>query len=198
MQGDAGRPEELGQGDEDEERRHQRAVLAARLRQVQSNLNTAGSPTRTLRLTHQEQSSSRDPTPIEIANRTSRPRTPRQRSENPLEDNEDALRNRAAEDRTRQLVTIRLDAGLGVGVRAPMVAPDRLVAEVSEGQPELSAKQGPSHRKVRRWNNDRLVDLDLTSSKVKSIYAKARSEAHLYRAVYNPNEDCQQSDALTR
>jgi hypothetical protein len=184
-----------------------RAALAARLRQEheQLRLNTV-TPTRTLRLTQQEQSSSRDPTPSEIANRSPRPRTPRQRLESPLD--HDALRRGGAgttsnddtedNDRTTtaQRVTIRLNAGMGVGVRAPMAARDRPNLN-AEGQ-EPSAKQGPSHRKVRRWNNDRLADLDLTSAKVKSIYAKARSEAHLYRAVYNPLEDCQRSDALTR
>jgi hypothetical protein len=199
----------------DEEQERQlilRASLAARLRQEQLSLNT-GTPTRTLRLTHQEQSSSRDPTPSEIANRSPRPRTPRQRLESPLD--HDALRRGGGrgddavvvaeeDDRrtTAQRVTIRLNAGMGVGERAPMAARNRPTLSnnnIAEGGPlEPSAKQGPSHRKVRRWNNDRLADLDLTSAKVKSIYAKARSEAHLYRAVYNPNEDCQRSDALTR
>lgn len=195
MQGSLGRPMSHG-GDEDEEhRQHLRVMLAARLRHQQSNLNT-GTPTRTLRLTQQEQSSSRDPTPNQIANRSPRSRTPRQRFESPLEHHDYSRRD--TEDRTPQRISIRLDAGLGVGVRAPVGARDRHSVEDTEGQQELSAKQGPSHRKVRRWNNDRLVDLDLTSSKVKSIYAKARGEAHLYRAIFNPIEDCHRSDELTR
>lgn len=174
---------------EDEERRRQREFLAARLSEERRRI--IASPTRTLRLTQHEQSNSRDPTPSEIANRSPRPRTPRHRFESPLEQHDGLVG-----DDTAQRITIRLNAGLGVGVRGPLAVRHERAEE--SAQQERSAKQGPSHRKVRRWNNDRLVDLDLTSAKVKTIYAKARSEAHLHRAIYNPIEDSQRSKRLTQ
>lgn len=184
---------------EDEGWRRHREILRLRL-QEESRRNSITTPTRTLRLTQEEQSNSRDPTPLEIANRSSRPRTARQRFESPLIQH-DALRASSSEededeDASSRRITIRLNAGLGVGVRGRLAGRHERTEEIAEQK--CSAKQGPSHRKVRRWNNDRLVDLDLTSAKVKNIYAKARSEAHLYRAIFNPTEDCQRSEAFSR
>jgi hypothetical protein len=55
-----------------------------------------------------------------------------------------------------------------------------------------SHKQGPSHRKSRRWNNDHFGSLasELASSSraVASVLSKAQADAHLYKEIYDPQE----------
>lgn len=60
----------------------------------------------------------------------------------------------------------------------------------------LSSKQGPSHRKVRRWNNDSFIGITSEIAKASSrgpavaeALLKAKADAPLYLAVYNP-DDC--------
>ena len=52
---------------------------------------------------------------------------------------------------------IALGAGSHVGANAPLQG--RIEEQRSGSAPALSVKQGPSHRKVRRWNNDRMVGI---------------------------------------
>jgi len=59
-----------------------------------------------------------------------------------------------------------------------------------------SGKQGPSHRKVRRWNNDRISSLadeiakmsSSKSSKAAEVLLIAHRDAHLYRPICDPAE----------
>jgi hypothetical protein len=60
----------------------------------------------------------------------------------------------------------------------------------------LSSKQGPSHRKVRRWNNDNFIGIASEIAKASSrgpavaeALLKAQADAPLYLAVYSP-DDC--------
>lgn len=179
----------------------------ALLRESASNL---GSPTRTLRLTAHEQQQrgggSRDRTPPsftrdELARRPRsdpRSRTP-MRYESPLE--ADALRRSSRsppgdddgdgeqrQQQPSQRVTIRTLAGSAVGT----------VARIREHRPvtpnRKSHKQGPSHRKIRRWNNDKFSGLASElqqasrNSAAADVLLQAQSEAHLYRAIYDPKE----------
>lgn len=54
-----------------------------------------------------------------------------------------------------------------------------------------SRKQGPSHRKVRRWNNDHFGslahELAASSRKVAHVLAKAQGDAHLYKPILDPS-----------
>ena len=63
-----------------------------------------------------------------------------------------------------------------------------------------SRKQGPSHRKVRRWRNEHFDDLasEMASDHGKAADAlrKAKEKAHLYRDIVNFRE--MTDDALTR
>jgi len=176
----------------------------AMLRQSSSNL---GSPTRTLRITAHEQRSHTPPTSSltqdELARRprsNPRSRTP-MRYESPLEadafrlgstsssgppeEGEDAQQQQPVSHR----ITIRSTlAGSAVGT----------VARIREQRPvtpnRKSHKQGPSHRKIRRWNNDKFSGLaaelkaSSSSSTAADVLLLAQSEAHLYRAVYDPKE----------
>jgi len=67
--------------------------------------------------------------------------------------------------------------------------------QIHEERPRTpkSRKQGPSHRKVRRWNNDHFVGLatEIASSSSRGAIAaeallKAQEDAHLHRAVWDP------------
>lgn len=55
--------------------------------------------------------------------------------------------------------------------------------------PSRSSKQGPSHRKVRRWNNDNFVNLAKEVGSTNAAEALLRGHAHAskYRSVY-PHE----------
>jgi len=189
------------------------ARLQARelLRQSSATLNT-GSPTRTLRITAHEQSNSnnsRDNTPLdysreELARRprsNPRSRTP-MRYESPLET--DAFRRRSPspnnnnDDNVARRITIRPLAGATVGTVGARTTTTTIQEQQQQQQqrPSRSRKQGPSHRKIRRWNNDKFSGLAAeikaansnNAAAVAEVWLKAQSEAHLYRAIYDPNE----------
>lgn len=59
----------------------------------------------------------------------------------------------------------------------------------------LSSKQGPSHRKVRRWNNDNFSGIASEIAKgskrgaaTAEIMLQAQADAPLFISVFNPNE----------
>ena len=57
-----------------------------------------------------------------------------------------------------------------------------------------SRKQGPSHRKIRRWNNDNFANLasEIASGRGQQKAAQAlllgQADAAKYRSIYNPND----------
>ena len=59
-----------------------------------------------------------------------------------------------------------------------------------------SRKQGPSHRKVRRWRNDHLEDAAVDHPKAAEALRKAKEHAHLYRDIIQFREA--PVDPLTR
>ena len=183
----------------------------ALFRQSSSNLNT-GTPTRTLRLTAHEQqrlqsSSSRtSSTPFvaytrdELAQRprsNPRSRTP-MRYESPLEHNafttartreEVSLSSQEQQPeslRSNRRITIRPLAGSAVGT-VP-----RIHEQPRPATPKSSKQGQPSHRKLRRWNNDKFTGLaaEIASANGRAADAllKGQSEAHLFRAIYDPHE----------
>lgn len=146
-------------------------------------------PTRTLRLSEHEHPS-RDNTPIRLENLTLRPRSRNRtplRYESPLEPS--ALRRdglEAEQDQTRlesARITIRPNAGAAVG--------DLGVHPVAEKPKSL--KQGYSHRKVRRWNNDNFTGLaaEIKASRghvAAEALLRSQEDAHLYKDMYDPTE----------
>jgi hypothetical protein len=188
--------------DEDAARLQEARAL---FRQSSSNLNT-GTPTRTLRLTAHEQqqqqsAASRTSTPPVYTREelTRRPRSnPRSRTpmryESPLEHDAftskreslgPSLQPPESTTESHRRITIRPLAGSAVGT-VPRIYEQRRVTP-------KSSKQGqPSHRKIRRWNNDKFSGLaaEIASSNAKAADAllKGQSEAHLYRAIYDPKE----------
>lgn len=171
-------------------------------------------PTRTLRLTEAEHlARNAGPPPVTLASLASRPRSnPRSRTpmryESPL--NPDEFRREplttAAEQQeqsstpeggSRRIITIRPSAGLAVGsIAATRIDEKRATATKSR-------KQGPSHRKVRRWNNDHFVGLATEIAKssreghiAAEVLLRAHDDAHLYRDVYDPSEH--RSDQMNR
>jgi len=124
-----------------------------------------------------------------------RSRTP-MRYESPLTGN--AFREVSPENERRegQRVSIRALAGAAVGtaLRSTRIVEQRLHAE-GQRTPTKSSKQGPSRRKVRRWNNDNFVGLasELAESSsrgaaVAEILLLAQADAMEYRCIYNPND----------
>lgn len=173
------------------------ATIAASLER--SNSLNLGSPTRTLHLTAAEQSS-RDntPTPVSLDDLARRPRSnPRSRTpmryESPLESN--ALRSPSPVHEESQRVNIRpLVAGRPVGAAHH----GRFTIHEHGNDTPKSAKQGPSHRKLRRWNNDKFSGLAAEiGSKAAAVWTKAQADAHLYRDIYDPKEHCQ-SDKISK
>ncbi|GKZ00074.1 hypothetical protein MPSEU_000960800 [Mayamaea pseudoterrestris] len=143
--------------------------------------------TRTLRITEAELSS-REVTPLRVTleDLTMRPRSnPRSRTpmryESPLNHSEFRRESLGAEDEARQSppqrITIRPLAGAAVGT-TNRIREDRPVTPKSR-------KQGPSHRKMRRWNNDHFNSLasEIASSSrgVANVLLKAQGDAHLYK-----------------
>jgi hypothetical protein len=159
-----------------------------------------GFPTRTIRITEAERNS-RDntPNPINIENLLSRPRSnPRTRTpmryESPLES--DAFRiERPTSSTTNdnnfeaRRISIRPLAGSAVGT-----LPGRSTTGIDERGKGRSVKQGPSQRKIRKWNNQHFVGLasEIASSSGSTVAAdvllKAHRDAHLYRAIYDPKD----------
>lgn len=172
------------------------ATIAAALRRS-SSLNTGNHPTRTLRITASEKNSSRDNTPISISAEelTRRPRSnPRSRTpmryESPLQT--DAFRasspSPVQEDSRR--FSIRPLTGMAVGTVSRIVEDRRSARPVAVTK---STKQGPSHRKIRRWNNEHFDGLAAEiSSRGGAVAAQvllyAQREAHLYRSIYDPKD----------
>lgn len=132
-----------------------------------------------------------------------RSRTP-MRYESPLEHgaftNNDTDNN--GEDASSQgtAISIRPTAGLGVGVVRPPPERARLDDTVSRPRPITlkSSKQGPSHRKANRWNNDNFSNAaqDLSHSS-REILALAKADARRFLPVYDPAEK-KRSDQVTR
>jgi hypothetical protein len=159
-----------------------------------SNLNV-GFPTRTIRITEAERSS-RDntPNPINIDDLLSRPRSnPRTRTpmryESPLESNAFRLERGNIDNTEARRISIRPLAGTAVGT-----APGRRTDGIDERGKGRSVKQGPSQRKIRKWNNQHFVGLasEIASSSGGSAAAdvlmKAHRDAHLYRSIYDPKD----------
>ena len=189
-----------------QQRQQQANEDAARLQEARdqfrrslSSLNkNKASPTRTLRLTAQEQQQSSlsrgDGTPIRYTREElfRRPRSnPRSRTpmryESPLEDNAFTRQPPQQPQQQPQRITIRPGAGSAVGASS-------VFGNSIHERPVTpkSGKQGPSHRKIRRWNNDKFTRLasEIASSNKKAadVLLKAHSEAHLFRDIYDPKD----------
>jgi hypothetical protein len=72
------------------------------------------------------------------------------------------------------------------------------VQEENRSSTPLSRKQGPSHRKVRRWNNDNFTRLASELANIKGTKAAealfyGQADAHQYRSIFNPAEHKSQS-----
>lgn len=187
------------------------ASIAAALRRSAS-LNTGNHPTRTLRITASEKSS-RDntPTPVSAEDLSRRPRSnPRSRTpmryESPLEhgafraDRRSPVREEGEETRR---VTIRPLLG-NTAAAVGDVARSSTIREGSGPAKPRSSKQGPSQRKIHRWNNEHFAGLaaEISSSSVRGMVAadvllKAARDAHLYRSIYDPKEH-RRSEKLNR
>jgi hypothetical protein len=176
-------------------------AVAAALRRS-TELLSNGSPTRTLRITASEKSS-RDntPTPITLEDLSRRPRSnPRSRApmryESPL--NSDALRavspSPVYEEPRRN--TVRPLADAVVTVAGGMGSTRESLGGHHTPNKTRSSKQGqPSHRKIRRWNNEKFSGLaaEISASSARGVITaeillKAQREAHLYRPIYDPKE----------
>jgi len=115
--------------------------------------------------------------------RLNRPRS-NPRSRTPMRIPEHAEEQDTTENRR---ITIRLGSGSGVGTNTVSYASQRIRQE----QPVRvrSNKQGPSHRKARRWNNDNFVNLAAELSTVKGSAAaveallKGSAEASKHRSI---------------
>lgn len=131
-----------------------------------------------------------------------RTRTP-MRYESPLNSNafrREGLPPTEAPSRKGRRISVRPFAGAAVG----SIQPARIITEEIHYArrsfvPGNSQKQRPSHRKIRRWNNDNFVGIALELAKsssrgpaVAESLLIAQADAANYRAVYNPH-DCQQS-----
>jgi len=96
-------------------------------------------------------------------------------------------------------ITIRQFAGRAVG---STIARTRIHEEPQHQQSFKSRKQGPSHRKVRRWNNDNFINLaaEMNSSREGKAAAKmlmlGAADATKYRSVLDP--DVHKSKAMTK
>jgi hypothetical protein len=172
------------------------ASIAAALRRS-SSLNK-GNPTRTLRITASEKSS-RDntPTPMYVEELTNRPRSnPRARTpmryESPLQNDAFRASSPSPVHEESRRVTVRPLAGMAVGTVSRST-----IHENRQPITPKSTKQGPSQRKIRRWNNEHFAALaaELSSSSSRGVVAaevilKAHRDAHLYRSIYDPKEHC--------
>jgi hypothetical protein len=159
-----------------------------------ANLNV-GFPTRTIRITESERSS-RDNTPnplmITIDDLVNRPRSnPRTRTpmryESPLE--VDAFRSErrsTPQDVESRRISIRPLAGASVGTLPR-------ATRIDENCKGRSVKQGPSHRKIRKWNNEHFAGLaaEIAASngaKAADVLLRAQRDAHLYQSMYDPKD----------
>ena len=198
-----------------------RTLSVASLRRA-SPLHT---PTRTLRLDEAEHLSRQrnhqkgPPTRDILASLASRPlsnprsRTP-MRYESPLDPNEfrrDSSRlttTSTIADNEEQLSSHsngarRITAGFAVGTTLT-TSPNRTIhgEERRHATSLKSRKQGPSHRKVRRWNNDHFVGLASEIAKSRhghiaaEVLMRAHEDAPLYRSLYDPAEH--RSHAISR
>ncbi|KAL7562893.1 hypothetical protein ACA910_000266 [Epithemia clementina (nom. ined.)] len=196
-----------------------RATLLAPAPRLVSPLSVAAlrrssphtTPTRTLQLTEQErqQAKARDSQwsrRVTVESLQQRPRsnqrnrTPR-RNESPLNPDEFRRGNDQNSDNTGvrfsdqqpRRITIRPGA---TGTVGSVLMPTR----IQEQLPERSAKQGPSHRKVRRWNNDRFdtlaAEIKSSSRAAAQVLLKGMEDAHLFRAVYDPKDH--KSESMTQ
>jgi hypothetical protein len=171
------------------------SILAALNRS--SSLNS-GFPTRTIRITASEQTS-RDntPNPITVEDLINRPRSnPRLRTpmryESPLESDAFRLRRSsiAPEESSRLIIQPQASANVDTMSRR------KTIHDIDQVKGR-SVKQGPSQRKIRRWNNEHFSGLaaEISSSSSRGAIAanvllKAHRDAHLYQAIYDPNDRC--------
>ncbi|GAX09438.1 hypothetical protein FisN_6Lh186 [Fistulifera solaris] len=139
-------------------------------------------PSRTLRISEVEAQAS---TTV-ILDTSRRPRSnPRVRTpmryESPLDPDE--FRRRPEEDNR-----MGLSAGHPVGA---------MTNRIPEERPAKSRKQGPSHRKIRRWNNDKFhrIAHELKGTKAADVLMQGEAE-HRYRTILDP--ELHQSKQLTR
>jgi hypothetical protein len=171
------------------------AIIADALNRS-SHLNV-GYPTRTIRITEAERSS-RDntPNPIHIGDLLSRPRSnPRTRTpmryESPLESNAFRIErgNSNTETTESSRISIRPTAGSAVGT-----VPRRRTDTIDTFSKGRSVKQGPSQRKIRKWNNQHFAGLasEIAASSgggdAADVLMKAHRDAHLYRSIYDPKD----------
>jgi len=120
-----------------------------------------------------------------------RSRTP-MRFESPLNANAFREVSPPAEPREGQRISIRPSAGAVVG--SVLQSNNRPILENNRSARDVcakSSKQGPSHRKVRRWNNDNFVGLasELAKSSGRGAVAAealllAQAEAPQFRSIY--------------
>jgi len=123
------------------------------------------------------------PSPLRLNRPRSNPRS-RTPMRVPEEDHEESASNNTTEGRR---ITIRLGAGSSVGNNAPSYSS----RQIRQQQPTRvkSNKQGPSHRKARRWNNDNFVNLAAELSTTKGSAAaveallKGSAEVSKHRSI---------------
>ncbi len=168
-----------------------------------SHLNV-GFPTRTIRITEAERSS-RDntPNPITIEDLLHRPRSnPRTRTpmryESPLEsdafrmerpttDHDNIVNININYNNEARQISIRPLAGAAVGT-----LPRRSYEAIDERGKGRSVKQGPSQRKIRKWNNQHFgglaSEIESSNAAAADVLFKAHRDAHLYRSIYDPKD----------
>lgn len=191
------------------DRSHAAALSDALNRSLHLNV---GFPTRTIRITEAERSS-RDntPNPITIEDLLHRPRSnPRTRTpmryESPLEsdafrmerpttdhnDNNDNIVNNVNNTNNNynneaRRISIRPLAGSAVGT-----LPRRSYEAIDERGKGRSVKQGPSQRKIRKWNNQHFAglasEIESSNAAAADVLFKAHRDAHLYRSIYDPKD----------
>ena len=167
--------------------RRERSFSIDSLRRSNTSLQ---SPTRTLHLDELEalHRSNSNPRPSSIHSLRSRSnqrnRTPN-RHESPLDP--DAFRS--VEPDVQPIEHARITIRPRVGALRGTFYP-RSIEESRQNATPKSTRQGPSHRKIRRWNNDHFNKLaaELQSHRAAEALRNAHEDAHLYRDIINPGD----------
>jgi CRISPR/Cas system-associated endoribonuclease Cas2 len=175
-------------------------IMVDLLENPQRRTGTSITPTRTLHITHSEQQVLRHPHSdpnhisrlVDVAQHH-RPRSnPRSRTpmrfESPLAPDSFREPSPSPERPETRRVTIRPFAGHAIGT----VPGSSSISEENRNN-NKSRKQGPSHRKVRRWNNDHFTNLAAEIQSLRGVAAaevllQAQKDAPLYRSVYDFQE----------
>ncbi|KAL3906347.1 MAG: hypothetical protein SGARI_004043, partial [Bacillariaceae sp.] len=149
------------------------------------------------------------PSPLRLNRPRSNPRnrTPNRATEEQPERVERRVSQRQ-ESTEGQRITIRPMAGAAVGTNMAGTRIRETSRGVGNGVPSSgttgtrSRKQGPSHRKIRRWNNDNFVNLAAEISNGRSSLAAAEAlllgsaNASKHRSILDPSEH--ESKAITQ